>query len=40
MIYNRAMTVFMHCFLFEGVSIGEAELQVLSWLCLYCCYKE
>jgi hypothetical protein len=40
MICNRAMTAFMHCFLLKGVTIGEAELMVLSWSCLYCCYKE
>jgi hypothetical protein len=33
------MTTFVRCFLLEGVAIGEDGLLVLSWWCLYCCYK-
>jgi hypothetical protein len=40
MIYDRTTMALMHCFLLEGVTIGEAGLLVLSWWCLYCCYKE
>jgi hypothetical protein len=40
MIYDGAMMVFVLCFLLEGVVIGEARLLVLSWWCLYCCYKK
>jgi hypothetical protein len=39
MVYDRAMTAFVRCFLLEGVAIGEDGLLVLSWWCLYCCYK-
>jgi hypothetical protein len=40
MIYDRATTVLVHCFLPEGVAFGEAGLLVLSWWCLFYCNKE
>jgi hypothetical protein len=40
MIYDRATTALIHCFLLGGVAIGEAGLLVLSLWCLYWCYKE
>jgi hypothetical protein len=39
MIYDRATTALIHCFLLGGVAIGEAGLLVLSLWCLYWCYK-
>jgi hypothetical protein len=35
----RAMMVFVHCFLFEGIAFEDGFL-VLSLLCLVCCYKD
>jgi hypothetical protein len=35
MIYDWATMVFVHCFLFEDVTVGEAGLLVLSWWWLY-----
>jgi hypothetical protein len=40
MIYDRAMTALMHCFLSGGVTIGEVGLIVLSFWCLFSCYKK
>jgi hypothetical protein len=40
MIYDRVMMELVHCFLLRGVAIGEIRLVVLSWGCLYYCYKE
>jgi hypothetical protein len=40
MIYDRATTVLVQCFLLEGVANEDVGLLVLSRWCLYCCYKE
>jgi cbb3-type cytochrome oxidase subunit 1 len=40
MIYDQTMMALVYYFLPESVSIGEAELLVLSWWSLDCCYKE
>jgi hypothetical protein len=40
MIYDRTTTVFVYRFLHVDVAFGEFRLQVLSWWCLYYCYKD
>jgi hypothetical protein len=40
MIYDQAMTMLVHCFLFEGIACGVFGLRMLSWWRLYCSYKE
>jgi hypothetical protein len=32
-VYDRAMTMLMHCFFIEGVAFKEVGLLVLSWWC-------
>jgi hypothetical protein len=40
MIYDRVTTTLVHCFLLRDVAFEELGLQVLSWWCLCCCYKD
>jgi hypothetical protein len=40
MIYDWGTITLVHYFLPGDVAIGEAELRVLSWWCLYFCYKK
>jgi hypothetical protein len=40
MIYDRVITMLVHCFLLGDVAIGEVGLLMISLWCLYCYYKE
>jgi hypothetical protein len=40
MIFDRATTALVHCFLLGGVAFEEPGLYGLSWWCLYYCYLD
>jgi hypothetical protein len=40
MIFDRAVTSLVDCFLLGDVAFGGLGLQVLIWWCFCCCYKD